>query len=115
MVIAYFRSAVGAMMLVGMALLSACGSESPMAAEAATPSTPPTTTTVTMTPPPVGAAIPASSLMGEVAIADNFDANAWLEAAPIPDVSPDEVGAFRFNCLGGHLNHANNYERTIFC
>jgi hypothetical protein len=38
-----------------------------------------------------------------VPIADNFDTDAWIEPATAPATSSDEVGAFRFSCLGGHL------------
>jgi len=41
-------------------------------------------------------------LSGEVAIADNFTTN-WIEPGVPESTSPDEVGAFRFTCLGGHL------------
>ena len=60
---------------------------------------PPPTTTVT---PTTDTASP-NGLAGEAAIADNFDVAQWLEPGEAPHASPDEVGAFRFTCLGGHL------------
>lgn len=94
-------------MLVSLTIVTtACGSESPMAAQAATTtsSAPTVTTTVTMTPPPPAAAVAAATLLGEAAIADNFDVNNWLAPSPPADTSPDPVGAFRFTCLPGHLS-----------
>jgi hypothetical protein len=65
------------------------------------------TVAVMPSPPPTtnpGTAVVAASLAGELAIADNFDAASWLEPGEGPHASPDEVGAFRFTCLAGHIS-----------
>ena len=105
MVNAYLRRAVGALMLVGLAGLSACSSGGPSSAEAAT-HTPPTTTTVTTpapAPPPASATVLAANLLGETAIADNFDLNSWLEPGE-STVMTGAPGAFRFTCLAGQIS-----------
>ncbi|WP_308517994.1 DUF1996 domain-containing protein [Sphingomonas flavescens] len=45
----------------------------------------------------------AAGLLGEIGVDDNFDLTGWLEPGEPPVASPDEVGAFRFNCLAGHV------------
>jgi hypothetical protein len=60
----------------------------------------------TSTPPPTTSPAPSPSLLGEVAIASEFDPYSELTAAPIPaSAAPDVVGAFRFVCSAGQLLH----------
>ena len=64
----------------------------------------PTPTPGTSTPPPTTSPSPSPSLLGEVAIASEFDVNSELTQAPIPaSAAPDVVGAFRFICSAGQL------------
>lgn len=53
---------------------------------------------------PAGQTCPSGGLAGEAAIPDSFPASDFLipDTHP-PATSPDEVGAFRFTCLPGHL------------
>lgn len=98
-------------MVVGWAMLTACGSDSPASSEAgAAPITTPTTTVTTgataptpMPTPPAATTVLAASLLGEADILDNFDPTSWLVTGeqPHPSGSP---GAFRFTCAAGHLS-----------
>jgi hypothetical protein len=66
----------------------------------------PTPAPDTSTPPPTTSPAPSPSLLGEVAIASEFDPYSELTAAPIPaSAAPDVVGAFRFVCSAGQLLH----------
>ena len=66
----------------------------------------PTPAPDTSTPPPTTSPAPSPSLLGEVAIASDFDPYSELTAAPIPaSAAPDVVGAFRFVCSAGQLLH----------
>jgi len=66
----------------------------------------PTPTPDTSTPPPTTSPSPSPSLLGEVAIASEFDPYSELTSAPIPaSAAPDVVGAFRFICSAGQLLH----------
>ena len=68
------------------------------------PSSGPTQTPDTSTPPPTTDPTPSPSLLGEAAIASEFDVNSELIPAPIPaSAAPDVVGAFRFICSAGQL------------
>jgi hypothetical protein len=43
-------------------------------------------------------------ITGAAPIPDTFSIANWIEPAVAEGTSPDEVGAFRFTCLGGHLS-----------
>ena len=70
-----------------------CPAPTPVPEPDPTPTPVPTTTT---------SPVPAASLAGEVAIADNFDATGWLETGEQPHWS-GAPGAFRFTCLAGQV------------
>lgn len=75
--------------------------QSPAAGQPSTPSTP-------SSPPPTTTPAPSPTLLGEVAIASNFDTNSELVptdgTGKIPaSASPDYKGAFRFICNAGQL------------
>jgi hypothetical protein len=75
--------------------------ETPTVEQPSTPTTSPTTPTTTQP-------TPSPSLLGEVAIASNFDPSSELvptggTGAIPPSASPDVVGAFRFICNPGQL------------
>src|SRR5438067_1502091 len=107
MINAKLRCAFGAALILSLLLATSCSSNG-SAAAAAVDATSNASTTVTIPaastpPPPVTTTVVAAGLGGEADIADNFDANAWLEPGEAPHASPDEVGAFRFTCLAGQV------------
>src|SRR5215210_4308885 len=101
------RRFAGAGLVLSLTLAAGCSANG-SAAAADVDATSNTSTTVTTPatptpPPPPATTVVATSLAGEADIADNFDASTWLEAGEGPHASPDEVGAFRFSCLPGHI------------
>ena len=89
-----------------MALTTACGTSLASPTGSATDTTTNTTAVVTPTPTPTPAAnVPAPTpLVGEAAVADNFDAAPGLEPEQGPaGVSVDVVGAFRMFCTAGQI------------
>jgi len=89
-----------------MALTTACGTSLASPTGSATDTTTNTTAVVTPTPTPTPAAnVPAPTpLVGEAAVADNFDAAPGLEPAQGPElISGDPVGAFRMFCSSGQI------------
>src|SRR5438105_2682381 len=103
MINAKLRCAFGAALISSLLLATSCSSNGSAAAAAvdATSNASATVTTpaAATPPPPVTTTVVAAGLGGEADIADNFDANLWLEPGEAPHASPDEVRAFRFTCL----------------
>ena len=90
-----------------MALTSACGVSNASPTGTATDATSNTTTVVTPTPTPApapAANVASPTSLGEVAVADNFNATPGIETNPHPaGPSGDVVGAFRMFCTAGQL------------